>query len=248
MPQNLKREIFLKLKNKLKLKKRALLSVLGFVFLLGAAVYNLKIPVDVLKEGEGRIKIVVDAGHGGFDGGYDPGTNGIVSKKEKDINLSIALKLKEKLEKEGFEVIMTREEDMGLYEEGEKNKKRTDMKNRVELINQSSAVIAVSIHQNSFPQASSKGAQVFYHESSEEGRKLAEIMQDCLREDLWPENNRQPKANNSYYMLKNTKCPIIIVECGFLSNPEEAARLNDDAYQDKTAASVCRGIMEYLKK
>lgn len=229
------------------MKKRIIFTVVGVVFLFAAAAYYFKIPIiNVLKEGGTSVKIVVDAGHGGFDGGYDPAGSGITSLKEKDINLSIAMKLKEDLENEGFEVIMTREEDKGLYEEGDSHKKRTDMKNRVDLINQSGAVIAVSIHQNSFPQSSSKGAQVFYHESSEEGKKMAEILQNCLREDLWAENNRQAKANSSYYMLKNTKCPIVIVECGFLSNPGEAALLNDEEYQGKTAKAICRGIVEYL--
>lgn len=226
--------------------KKAFFTVLGFAFLIVAAAYYFKLPVNVLKEGAETVKIVIDAGHGGFDGGYDPKDGGINSLKEKDINLSIALKLKKKLEDEGFEVIMTREDDNALCEASERNKKRTDMKNRVELINGSGAKFAISIHQNSFPQRSSKGAQVFYHKESEEGKKLAQTMQDCLREDLWKENNRQPKADSSYYMLKNTTCPIIIVECGFLSNPEEAALLNEEEYQDKTAASICRGVKEYL--
>lgn len=227
-------------------RKKAFFTVLGFAFLIAAAAYYLKMPENVLKEGAGRIKIVIDPGHGGFDGGYDPSGNGISSPKEKEINLSIALKLKKKLEDEGFEVIMTREDDKALCEDSDSNKKRTDMRNRVELINGSGANLVVSIHQNSFPQKSSKGAQVFYYKTSEEGKRMAEIMQNCLREDLWPENNRQPKADSSYYMLKKSVCPIIIVECGFLSNPEEAALLNDEKYQDKTASSICRGIKEYI--
>lgn len=228
------------------MKKKVVFTAVGVLFLIAAAAYYFKVPVNVLKKGENKIKVVVDAGHGGFDGGYDPAKAGIESLKEKDINLSIALKLKEKLENDGFEVIMTREEDVGLYDEGDTHKKRTDLTRRVELMNQSDAVLAVSIHQNSFPQASSKGAQVFYYEGSEEGKKMAEVMQQCLKEDLNPENERKPKANGSYYMLKNSQCPIIIVECGFLSNSEEAALLNDDGYQDKAADSILRGIKEYL--
>lgn len=235
-------------RRKWEIRKKAFLTILGFAFLVAAAAYYFKMPVNVLKEGTNGVKIVIDPGHGGFDGGYDPSGNGIDSLKEKDINLSIALKLKKKLEEEGFEVIMTREDDKALCNDSDSNKKRTDMKKRVELINGSGARLVVSIHQNSFPQKSSKGAQVFYHKSSEEGEKLAKIMQDCLREDLWQENNRQPKADENYYMLKNTNCPIVIVECGFLSNPEEAVLLNDEEYQEKTAVSICRGIKEYINE
>lgn len=188
--------------------------------------------------------IVIDPGHGGFD----PGKVGVEETiLEKDINLSISLLLKEKLKKAGYQVIMTREEDKGLYEETDSNKKITDMRNRVETINSSKAFLAVSVHQNSFTQASSKGAQVFYHSQSPDGKILAETIQEQIKEIIKDENHRVAKSNESYYMLKKTTCPIVIVECGFLSNPEEAQLLTTEKYQKKMAQGIFKGIEAYIK-
>lgn len=188
--------------------------------------------------------IVIDPGHGGFD----PGKVGVEETiLEKDINLNISLFLKDKLKKAGYQVIMTREEDKGLYEETDSNKKITDMRNRVETINSSNALLAVSVHQNSFTQASSKGAQVFYHSQSQDGKVLAEIIQEQIKEVIKDENHRVAKSNESYYMLKKTTCPIVIVECGFLSNPEEAQLLTTEKYQKKMAQGIFKGIESYIK-
>lgn len=188
--------------------------------------------------------VVIDPGHGGFD----PGKVGVNGTLEKDVNLSISLKLKKLLEKDGYQVIMTRETDTGLYSETDSNKKRTDMRKRVDIINNSGAAVAVSIHQNSFSQESSKGAQVFYHAMSENGKQLAEIIQEQVKADINDGNHRVAKSNDSYYMLKKTQCPLVIVECGFLSNNTEAGLLIDDSYQDKIAGSIKKGILNYLKK
>lgn len=188
--------------------------------------------------------IIIDPGHGGFD----PGKVGIDETiLEKDINLSISHILKKQLEKAGYHVIMTRTKDEGLYNEGDSNKKITDMRKRVETINESNALLAVSIHQNSFTQASSKGAQVFYHSQSEEGKILAETIQEQIKTELQDDNRRAAKSNNTYYMLKKTTCPIVIVECGFLSNPEEATLLTTKSYQKKMAKGICNGILSYVK-
>lgn len=186
--------------------------------------------------------IVIDPGHGGFD----PGKVGINGVNEKEINLKIGLKVKELFESNGYQVIMTRETDAGLYEDGESNKKRADMRKRVEMVNESGANVAVSIHQNSFQQESSRGAQVFYHGQSQEGKKLAEILQEQIKETIGDGNHRVAKANDSYYMLKNTQCPLVIVECGFLSNYEEAQLLCQEDYQDKMAKAIYLGIEKYL--
>lgn len=189
-----------------------------------------------------KCTIVIDAGHGGFD----PGKVGVNNALEKEINLAIAVKLKTLLEQNDVQVIMTRETDEGLYQESDSNKKNSDLKKRVEIINSSDAVIAVSIHQNSFPQESSKGAQVFYHSKSQEGKILSEIIQEQIKESIGDGNHRVAKSNESYYMLKKTEIPLVIVECGFLSNWKEAELLVDDTYQAKMAWAIHLGIMNYI--
>lgn len=191
-----------------------------------------------------NVTVVVDAGHGGADSGK-VGVNGAL---EKDINLSIALKLKELLEKEGVHVIMTREGDAGLYDEGEANKKQQDMKRRCAKIDEAKPVAVVSIHQNSYTQESVKGPQVFYYKDSRQGQRIAEILQEVLNAELEAERPREIKANDSYYLLKKTENPTVIVECGFLSNPGEAQLLVTEEYQQRVANAVCEGIMVYVKE
>ncbi len=188
-----------------------------------------------------KICVVVDAGHGGAD----PGKVGINNQLEKDINLEIAKLLKSFLQAEGIEVIMTREGDGGLYDEGAANKKVQDMKKRLEIIEASDAVLVVSIHQNSYHEEYVKGAQVFYYATSDKSKRLAEVLQGQLKE-LEPDNKREAKGNDSYFLLKKTSKPIVIVECGFLSNREEAERLSDEVYQEKLAWNIHMGIMKYI--
>lgn len=192
----------------------------------------------------GRMCVVIDAGHGGDD----PGKVGINGAKEKDINLQIAGAVKKYLEAEDIEVVMTRESDEGLYDAGASNKKVQDMKRRIELIDKTEPAITVSIHQNSYPEEYVRGAQVFYYNGSSEGQKLAESIQAQLIERADPENKRQVKANSSYYLLKKTGTTIVIVECGFLSNREEAEKLCDEDYQDRVAWAIHMGIMQYLNR
>ena len=185
--------------------------------------------------------IVIDAGHGGVD----PGKVGENGTREKDINLSIAGKLRSRLEQNGFRVVMTRDNDEGLYSENARNKKREDMEARVRVISEADPDFVVSIHQNSFPDASCKGAQLFYYKDSEGSKKLAETLQKKLLEVLQDGNTRQAKANSDYYLLRKTACPVVIAECGFLSNAAEAALLASDAYQEKVAEALCLGILQY---
>ena len=193
-------------------------------------------------EGTDQKVVVVDAGHGG----RDPGKVGVDGCLEKDLNLEIAKKVQAILEQQDIKVIMIRDTDKGLYEEQTSNKKVQDMKNRCALINETEPDCVVSIHQNSHHEEYVGRAQVFYYSSSAEGKALAEALQSELISYADPENHRQAKANDSYYLLKKTEAPIAIVECGFLSNWEEAAKLQDDGYQSRIAWAVSMGILMYL--
>lgn len=186
--------------------------------------------------------VVIDAGHGGDD----PGKIGINDALEKDINLKIAFLVRDYLEQNDVKVIMTRETDAGLYDAGASNKKVQDMKRRLAIIEEAQPRVTVSIHQNSYPEEYVHGAQVFYYNTSREGQKLAERIQAQFIKSVDPENNRKIKANDSYYLLKKTATPIVIVECGFLSNREEADKLCQEEYQEKTAWAICMGILRYL--
>ncbi len=186
--------------------------------------------------------VVIDAGHGADDSGK-VGINGAL---EKDINLAIAIRVKELLESQDVQVVMTREDDLGDYPKTGSNRKVRDMKKRIEKINEECPALTVSIHQNSYTDESIHGAQTFYYDGSEEGKRAAEIMQQQLVATLDPENKRQAKANTSYYLLKKAECPIVIVECGFLSNGEEAALLCSEEYQEKTAWAIHMGILRCL--
>ena len=192
----------------------------------------------------GRPVVVIDSGHGG----NDPGKVGVDGSLEKEINLEIAMRLKQYLELEDIEVVMTRESDAGLYQEGDTSKKMTDMRNRCQIINDAKPDLVVSIHQNSYHEEYVSGGQVFYYQDSVNGKKLAEILQERFSYVLGSENRRLAKANGDYYLLLHVKSPIVIVECGFLSNWKEAALLQQEDYQDRMAWTIHMGIMEYLNQ
>ncbi|MGN1146244.1 MAG: N-acetylmuramoyl-L-alanine amidase [Acetatifactor sp.] len=192
--------------------------------------------------GEKKQCVVIDAGHGGDD----PGKVGINNALEKDVNLRIALLVKQFLEAEDIKVVMTRDTEEGLYDAGASNKKVQDMKRRIAMIEEAQPDLTVSIHQNSYPEEYVHGAQVFFYTGSHEGQALAEMIQNQLVEKADPENTRQIKANDSYYLLKKTGVPIVIVECGFLSNYEEAAKLCSEEYQERVAWAIHMGIVQYL--
>ncbi len=186
--------------------------------------------------------ILVDAGHGGAD----PGMVGVGGLEEKDLNLAIAQKLKADLENRGYRVVMTRETDAGLYEENAGNKKRQDMEKRIAVIEKEKPALTVSIHQNSYSDAAVKGPQVFYYADSVEGARLAKVLQEKMNAGLSVTRPRQAKGNSSYYLLKKSAGVVNIVECGFLTNPEEAALLQQEEYQQKIAAVIAEGIVSYL--
>lgn len=186
--------------------------------------------------------VVIDAGHGGFD----PGKVGIDGQLEKDINLSIAKKLKAYLEASDVNVVMTRDTDTGLYQSGDSHKKVSDMRRRCDIINEARPDLVVSIHQNSYHQEEINGGQVFYYKTSQNGKRLAEILQERFDYVLGEANRRVAKANDNYYLLLHVREPIVIVECGFLSNRKEAKALESEDYQDRMAWTIHMGVMEYL--
>ena len=196
-----------------------------------------------VKETDSRL-VIIDAGHGGDD----PGKIGVDGVQEKDLNLKMALSLRELLEQQDVEVVMTREDAGGLYDERTSNKKVQDMRRRCELINKEQPACVVSIHQNSYHEESIHGAQVFYYKTSKESEDLAKILQQELVRVVEPENHRQAKANDTYYLLKKTEVPTVIVECGFLSNWEECAKLQNEGYQKQLIWAIHLGILKYLNR
>ena len=199
---------------------------------------ELRTGMETVGTAEEKEKVVLlDAGHGGSDSGK-VGVNGA---KEKEINLKITKNIKDLLEREGVQVVLTREKDEQLAAN-----KVEDLKCRVNLMNDTKPVLAVSIHQNSYYEENVFGAQVFYYRTSEEGEKAAGLVQNALQQ-VNQKNTKKIKANDTYYILKKTKVPTIIVECGFLSNYEEAQKLMDEDYQTAVAEAVTEGILSYIE-
>lgn len=190
--------------------------------------------------------IVIDPGHGGIDGGAKS-ENGVI---EKDINLSISLKTKAALESKGYKVIMTRSEDIGLYTEGKKvrEKKIEDLGNRVKVKKENKCDAFISIHQNMFPQKNCKGAQV-WSANNEPSQKLGKIIQQKFKEEVDQNNKREAKVAKKEYKILNDgyEGASVIVECGFLSNPEECELLGKEDYQNKIANTLANAIDEYFK-
>jgi len=236
------------------MKKRILELSMAMLLLLGAFVLSRQVasyveamqsPIEQKEAMQTYVEqkiVVIDAGHGG----QDPGKVGVNNVLEKDINLKIALELKTLLEEQNVKVVLTRDTDEGLNDADASNKKIQDMTRRVEIIDETSPDLVVSIHQNSYQEESVKGPQVFYYTHSVQAQTLAEIIQEQLNTDLAIERPRMAKANDSYYLLKKTEGTTVIVECGFLSNSEEEQLLNQEDYQKKLAISIKDGIMSYL--
>ncbi len=187
-------------------------------------------------------KIVIEAGHGGID----PGTKSVTGLLEKDINLDIALKLQRHLAMVGVYCVMIRDTDRDFSDSNEdfSTKKRRDLSYRTRLANQSSADIYLSIHANSFSQSVYSGAQTFYEKSDSESKHLAESIQNHLVKRLGP-NRRRAKAGD-YRVLNDTKMPGVMIEVGFLSNPEEARLLENERYRERIAKAVFHGVVNYF--
>lgn len=212
------------------------------------AVHSVK---TVMAEAQGQMPlapglptVVIDAGHGGFDGGA-VGVDGIV---EKDINLAIAKKLQMFFAVNGFPTVMTREEDRSLEDPGletVRKRKNSDIHNRKALADSCGDCILLSIHQNKFPQSKSFGAQVFYGPQNPESQRMGELLQQRMVEMLQPENTRKAKpCGDSVYLIYHAQMPALLVECGFLSNREDAQKLSDPAYQDKVAFTIFTAVAE----
>ena len=191
-----------------------------------------------------RPKIIIDAGHGGFDGGAEAadGTN------EKDLNLAIALKVGDFARAFGYETVMTRSEDRALCDgiSATRKNKVEDMKNRLSVIEKNSDAIFVSIHINKFEASSVNGAQVFFSPNNENSMALSENIQSSISSHLQPDNKRViKKSGDGIFLLKKAQIPSVLVECGFLSNTRELSLLKDNIYQSKLAFSIVLGINSY---
>lgn len=217
-------------------KNLVIIFLITIIMLIGMKIATLEKTTMVMMPVNKKI-VVLDAGHGGFD----PGKVGINGKNEKDINLDIVNKLQNFLEQGGATVYLTRATDEALA-----NDKNGDMKERKVITNESNADLLVSIHQNAFTSSSVRGSQVFYHKNSDEGKKIATSIQNSLKDNVDSTNSRVEKENDDYYILRTTEIPTVLVECGFLSNPEEEMLLNDEVYQEKIAWGIYIGIMEYF--
>lgn len=233
-------------KLKINMKESLPLFIIGICFCIGITLLIPKafLPAssqNILNKSAGGSVVVIDAGHGGSD----PGKIGVAGTKEKDINLIIALLLKNLLEAQDIQVVMTRDNDEELSTDFSR-RKLSDMAERISLINKSNANVVVSIHQNSYTSPEIYGAQCFYYTHSAEGKELASLIQEQIISSTEQTKIREIKSNSDYYLLKHSDAPTVIVECGFLSNPEEEQLLLTKEYQEKMAWAIHLGILRYL--
>ena len=220
------------------------LSICGFLLTKNNSYYL----ETVTTPGGSKGIVVVDAGHGGMDGGA-VSKNGTM---EKDINLNIAKRLEYYLTENGYTTVMTRISDTSLNDDSNasvRNKKREDLKKRKDLVENSGAFAYVSIHLNKFEQSSVKGAQVFYGKNNEGSKDLAECIRLSIVDNVDSSNQRILKpGDDSIFLLKNITIPAVIVECGFISNPDDEKLLQSEDYQDKLALAIYKGIENYVLK
>ena len=223
-----------------------LLGMAAFFFAAGRLHARMEARRAVQTEPGAVRTVIVDPGHGGADGGA-VGADGVV---EKDINLAIALKLRDMLAVQGYEVLMTRETDVMTCDEGVQGigkQKKSDMRNRLKLIQDHPGAVVLSIHQNLFEEEKYHGAQMFYGRNNPFSRELAQTLQEIFVKNLQPENLREiKKGEKDLYLLWQSENPIVLVECGFLSNREECARLQDEEYQGQVAFTILEGLMTAL--
>lgn len=190
--------------------------------------------------------IVLDAGHGGQDGGAvaKDGT------QEQYINLDITLKLNEILTKDGYRTLLTRTDNNSIHDADAKTtreQKVSDIHNRLKIVEANPGCLFVSVHQNYYTESQYSGAQVFYSPNAPESSQLAQCIQSSIVSSLQPGNNRQIKeSGSSIYILYHATEPAVLVECGFLSNPEETAKLNDESYRQQMAQAIADGIETYI--
>lgn len=231
------------------LKKRYIFTfiiiILIIVFLIKTSIKSNDV-VPIFLPISNRV-ICIDPGHGGVD----PGAVSIRGTMEDEINLKIALKLKRFIEGSGGIVVMTREEDIGLYSENAESlrqMKREDLAKRKEIVEENEIEIFISIHLNSFTNNKYFGAQTFYREGFKEGEELSIKIQSELKNVLNEDNKRQAQKRDNIYLLNEINIPSTLVECGFLSNPEEDRLLNEDQYQEKIAWAIYTGLLNYFSE
>lgn len=223
------------------------LALLVIICLIAAFGYVRSGVVSTNTVAEVQKTVIIDAGHGGFDGGASA-SDGTV---EKDINLQISQKLCALLRFNGYNVIMTRESDTGTEDDESAaiaKRKKSDLSNRLQIMNDNPDAIFVSIHLNKFTTSAANGAQVFYTKNYDEAYKLANAVQTNITTLIQPQNTRVVKqGTDSTYLLKNATVPAVIVECGFLSNKAELEKLKSDDYQSQMAFAICGGIINFLE-
>jgi len=224
-------------------RKKLLIAVLCLVVAVSAVAAGTAVVASATVSPKTEFVVVIDAGHGGIDGGVVGGTTG---ESEAVINLAIAKKLASILRDSGIGVVLTRTTEAGLYGVAGKGQKMRDMQARARIINGAGADLVVSIHQNSFPSATERGAQVFFRKGNERGRELARILQRHLNATL-PASTRESKVGD-FYVLNCTDVASVLVECGFLSNPTDERNLLTDAYQERVAYTIYLGITSYLRR
>ena len=225
------------------------LSILMALLFVFAEKMRTKSNLDVLnnESAQRRITVVLDAGHGGEDGGASS-ADGLL---EKDLNLALALAMREILLANGINVILTRDSDMLLYDRTvnfQGRKKMLDMAARIKITEEAPDAVFVSLHMNTYPHPSCQGVQVWYSENNEASLTLAKTIHSTTQALLQPENDRPVKrSGSSIYLLHHLYCPAVLVECGFLSNHEEAALLGDESYRQQLALTLCMGILRGIE-
>ena len=233
----------------IKLNRKILL--LGIIlFIIIATITFKKFKVSKIFSYKNNDTIAIDPGHGGIDGG----TGDKEGLLEKDINLDVSLRLKKELLVEGFSVIMTREEDKSLEELSNINGSRykRDLNARKTIINESDSIIFVSMHVNSSKKTSVRGVRVYYYPTSVEGRELAESICQSVNKNVYEkylkdDNLKAETMPEDYFILRETQYPGVLVEIGFITNPEDNKLLKNERYKKKIAFAIKKGIIEYLK-
>ncbi len=224
----------------------ALLTAIGAIFALSLPNLIHTINTNSIISQSTNITVIIDAGHGGEDGGAT-GDDGTL---EKDLNLDIAFKLKDMLQANGVHVIMTRTQDILLYDRSEDyngKKKVMDLKARLEIAKQNPDALFISIHMNAFPQKKYDGLQVYFPLGDTKSEALATVIQNNIKSTLQPQNLRRPKgAGSNIYLLNKNPNTSVLVECGFLSNDEECALLNTPSYRQQMALILCESIIKYI--
>lgn len=234
-----------------KIKARLILFIALFSILtvlsIGSTLVDKLSTVDVYSDSAAFKTVIIDAGHGGIDGG----TSAADGTVEKGINLQIALKLNEILNSMGVKTIMTRTEDISIHDlsaQTIRQQKVSDIKNRLKIINETDNSVFVSIHQNHYSKSQYSGTQVFYSKNDPDSQKLADSIRLSVVSYLQPENSREIKQSGTdIYLLYHAQKPAVMVECGFLSNYEETQKLKNEKYQRELAFSVALGIIDYFK-